>query len=130
MGRTTSLALTGGYQGGRKDRDRRAAETVRVDAPLGDYPGIDPMERELWEKVRRDFPNGALKATDELGLELLVKLWAKSRREKLNKVEFQNLYALMGKFGLSPADRSKVKHKPGKAAAPGEARSRFFGGAK
>lgn len=130
MGRNPSpLAIHGGYQG-RADRNRRAAETVQVDAPLGDYPGIDPMERQLWDKLKGEFPAGALKATDELGLELLVKLWARSRREKLNKVEFQQLYALMGKFGLNPADRSKVKHKPAKAAPTADARSRFFGGAK
>lgn len=126
MGRNASpLALHGGYQGGKGDREAAAAATVQVDQPLGDYPGIDPAERELWNQLKAQFPAGALKATDQLGAELLVKLWAKSRREPLKKVEFSQLYALMGKFGLNPADRSKVKVKPAASGPSKTGLSRF-----
>ena len=129
MGRNAShLALEGGYQG-RKDRDRAAAQTIQVEEPLGDYPGVDPLERELWDRLRTKYPKGWFKLTDELGVELLVSLWAKKKREKLSKVEFSQLYALMGKFGLNSADRSKVKVKPTSGNKPaGLARFKPGGG--
>ncbi|HMU28349.1 MAG TPA: hypothetical protein PKA65_13190, partial [Solirubrobacterales bacterium] len=116
----------GGHQGGHGDRDRARANEPKPEEGLGDPPpGMDESEVARWNELKDIAAPGVLTKQDRPGAEFFCKLWAESRRRKLNKAENQMLYALMGKFGLTPADRSKVQVTPTKGGPAPTGLSRF-----
>lgn len=74
---------------------------------------LTPDEMEVWYEVLKFAPDGYIEAADKFALEMLCRLLAKSRsRSLMSAKESDHLIQLMGKFGLTPMDRGRVK-KPG-----------------
>ena len=97
------------------ERKRTDAQTV---GPLGRPPShVKGEVLKAWKEIAKSAPLEVLTASDKLALELAANLLAQFR---LNPIEFPaaklvRLEALLGKFGMTPADRAKVG---GKKEAP------------
>ena len=68
---------------------------------------------DAWKEIEKSAPLQVLTKSDRLALELAANLLAQFR---LNPVDFPaaklvRLEALLGKFGMTPADRAKVGGK-------------------
>lgn len=108
-------------------RERRIPEPSRPQAASGtDYrcTASDPPEhltpelKALWIELTAQVLPGVAKYSDRIGFELLVKLTHKLRTDTLaNTAEMTQLISLLGRFAMTPADRSKVEVvKPPKSA--------------
>ena len=97
------------------ERKRKDAETS---GPLSAAPAhLAAGAMQAWQEIERSAPRDVLTDSDRLALELAANLLAQFRE---NPVEFPaaklvRLEALLGKFGMTPADRAKVG---GKKEAP------------
>lgn len=97
------------------ERKRKDAETA---GPLSAAPAhLTVGAMQAWQEIERSAPRDVLTDSDRLALELAANLLAQFRE---NPVEFPaaklvRLEALLGKFGMTPADRAKVG---GKKEAP------------
>lgn len=101
----------------RKHPERKRQEPD-TSGPLGRPPAhVKGEVLKAWKEIVKSAPLEVLTGSDRLALELAANLLAQFR---LNPVEFPaarlvRLEALLGKFGMTPADRSKVG---GKKEAP------------
>ncbi len=88
---------------------RREAEPT-TDEPLGGPPERLSAElKTLWHELAAEILPGVAKRSDRTAFELLVKLTQRMRdNEQANTAEMTQLISLLGRFALTPADRSKV----------------------
>ena len=107
---TNVLELTGAFKKDpqRKREDAQAAGEL-TDAP----PHINGAVLHAWNEIVKYAPLQVLTESDRLSIELAANLLAQFRD---NPIEFTaaklvRLEALLGKFGMTPADRSKVGGK-------------------
>lgn len=94
-------------------RPQRAAERANEPKPSGDI-GDAPKEfkkkeREIWDELVRNSPAGVLTNADRFMLMTVVKLQAKVLTGKASSNDYGNLMRGLGKLGLNPSDRSRVK---------------------
>jgi hypothetical protein len=73
-------------------------------------PSLSESQREVWKEIVKAAPKNVLTEADRFGLEICSVLLNQFR---LDPVEFPaaklvRLEALLGKFGMTPADRAKV----------------------
>lgn len=108
---TNVLELKGSFK---KDpqRARQDAETVGELSSAPDHMG--GAELHAWNEIAKHAPLDVLTDSDRIALELAANLLAQFRN---NPVEFPStklvrLEALLGKFGMTPADRARVGSKP------------------
>ena len=107
---TNVLEMSGAFK---KDpqRKRQDAETA---GPLGNAPAhINGAVLNAWNEIVKSAPREVLTGSDALAIEVAANLLAQFRE---NPVEFPaaklvRLEALLGKFGMTPADRAKVGGK-------------------
>jgi phage terminase small subunit len=86
----------------------REGEPV-VDRPLGDPPErLDEQCKAAWVEVAEHLAPGVACVSDRTMFEVLVRLVVKLRAGKIRIMELSCLISLCGRFGMSPADRSKV----------------------
>jgi len=104
---TNVLELRGAFK---KDPQRKRSEPETVgtltDAP--DY--LDDEVRAIWAEFVKCAPIGVMTESDRLSLEIACHLMREFRQ---NPVEFTaakigRLQALLGSFGMTPADRAKL----------------------
>lgn len=106
---TRILELTGSFKKDPKRKKTRAREP-QPEAGLGKPPKtFDESERARWKELIAICAQGVLTKQDRPAAESLCQLWAKSRRNAISVSERSLLHGLFGKFGLSPADRSKIQ---------------------
>lgn len=116
------LALKGAFDKN-PSRGRERENEPEPKAGIGPAPAhLDKMARQCWDEVVSIAPVGVLGDCDRLHLEVVAELLAHKRTVGIGAIDpakLNRLDAMLGKLGLNPADRSKVKAmKPGKSANP------------
>lgn len=97
----------------RKDPQRKREDPETV-GDLGKPPAhLTAEAADCWKEIAKLAPRGVLTGSDRLSVEVASNLMSQFR---LNPVEFPaaklvRLEALLGKFGMTPADRAKVGGK-------------------
>lgn len=111
---TNVLELTGAF----KKNPQRARKDAETAGPLSSAPAhLGGAALHAWNEIAQHAPLDVLTDSDRIALELAAHLLAQFRD---NPVDFPStklvrLEALLGKFGMTPADRAKVG---GKREAP------------
>jgi hypothetical protein len=98
-----------------KDPQRRRPYEPRATTPLGSPPErLEAREQEIWYEIAAQLAKGVGTGADRPAFEVLVCLMAMFRHErgKMNTALVSVLISLLGKFGLTPADRSKISVPP------------------
>src|SRR5215813_5284049 len=105
-----------------KNPQRKRDSEVIPTGELGDPPSrLEREEIAMWHELAADLLPGVAKNSDRPAFELLVCLMVGFTRKRLSGAELGQLTALQGRFGMTPADRSKVKASDDNAQDPLEA---------
>jgi len=95
-------------------RKRQDAETAGelTDPPLH----LTGAELDAWHEIVRCAPRDVITDSDRLSLEMMASLLTEFRllKSEFTAAKLVRLEALLGKFGMTPADRAKVGGKPEK----------------
>jgi hypothetical protein len=114
MGRPCTPSNVLDARGSFRKNPQRKREDPDTAGPLGNPPShVKDEVLKAWKEIAKSAPLQVLTESDRLALELAANLLAQFR---LNPVEFPaaklvRLEALLGKFGMTPADRAKVGGK-------------------
>jgi hypothetical protein len=109
---TRVLELSGAFRHDPQRRAAREGEPVLTE-PLGEAPGVlDEAETARWEEIRRWAP--WLTVADRVIVEETCRLWMAARNNELRTGDRHQLAANLGRLGMTPSDRSRVK-APGSA---------------
>lgn len=111
---TNVLELTGAFKKDPQRRRRDADPAGELTAPPAHINGA---VLNAWNDVVKFAPLEVLTESDRLSVELAANLLAQFRNDPIEfpAAKLARLEALLGKFGMTPADRSKVggkKEKP------------------
>ena len=89
--------------------------------PLGDPPAhLSHEEQDIWIEVSEQLLPGVGKESDRIAFEALVILIGRMRFGLLKATELVAMVSLCARFGMTPADRSKISvEKPAKSALDG-----------
>lgn len=105
------LELRGAFD---KNPQRRRQEP-QVDAELGPPPDhFDDARRAAWAEVVDMAPEGVLTKADRIAIEMLADLMVRYRAsmtpdgDKFTSADRRDLMALLARFGMTAADRSRV----------------------
>ncbi len=111
---TNVLELTGAF----KKNPQRKREDAETAGALSAPPAhINGAVLHAWNEIAQYAPRDVLTESDRLSLELAANLLAQFRNDptEFPSSKLVRLEALLGKFGMTPADRAKVG---GKKEAP------------
>jgi phage terminase small subunit len=109
-----------------KNPQRKRPLEPKPTGELGDPPSHLEREEVLtWHEMAADIPPGVATNADRRMFEVLVCLMVGFRHRRLSGTELGQLTSLSGRFGMTPADRSKVKVSNDNAQDPLED---FLGG--
>lgn len=102
---------------------QRRREEPKVDTGLGAPPDyLTTEELAAWAEIEASAPEGILSRADRITVEMMVRTLIKFRnREPVKTAEMNLLLSMLSRFGMTPADRSRV-------AAPKEAAQGDFWG--
>ena len=88
---------------------RKRPDEPTTTQPLG--PAREHLshdEQDIWNEVSQQLLPGVGKISDRIAFEALVILIAKMRAGTLKAVELMSVVSLCARFGMTPADRSKI----------------------
>ena len=104
---TNVLELTGAFK---KDPQRRREDAEPVGELTAPPAHINGAVLHAWKEIAKYAPRDVLTNSDRLSLELAANLLAQFRNDPLDfpAAKLVRLEAMLGKFGMTPADRSKV----------------------
>ena len=89
-------------------KEARTGEPV-VTKSLGNAPKTFTNEqKKLWREFARMVLAGVATYADRWGVELIVGAMTKFRAGTAKSADLQQLSAMLSRFGLTPADRSRV----------------------
>ncbi len=111
---TNVLELTGAFK---KDPQRRRQDAESAGELTAPPPHINGAVLHAWNEIAQYAPRDVLTDSDRISLEIAANLLAQFRADptEFPGAKLVRLEALLGKFGMTPADRSKVG---GKKEAP------------
>ena len=100
--------------GSAKQHPERHREDHLIPEPengIGSAPKhLDPEVQVIWDEVVELIPKGVAGDSDRLSLELLCRVLFEIRTtEKFIASHYQQFISLASRFGLTPADRQRVK---------------------
>jgi len=101
-------------RGAFKKNPQRRRQDAEPSGQLGDAPGhLQGAALQAWEEIKRSAPRDVLTDSDRLALEVAAQLLAQFRTDPVEfpAAKLVRLEALLGKFGMTPADRAKVGGK-------------------
>ena len=104
-----------------KHPERYKTEVPKNENPIGGAPSFfSPDEIIAWDQLIEHSLPGVLTAADRFMVELGAKLLAESRREgeDFTGAKVAQLVSILGRLGLSPADRQKVAGPQQKGGNP------------
>jgi hypothetical protein len=105
---TPILEARGSFASHKNRKTARAGEPVET-RPLGGPPRTFTEEqRKLWREFARMVPTGVATYADRWGVELIVAAMTKYRAGTAKSMDMQQISSLLARFGLTPADRSRV----------------------
>jgi hypothetical protein len=114
---TAQLALSGTL----KDHPARYADRKNEPTPTGplgyapDY--FDDARRKVWNELKTQIFPGSTGSSDRVAFEMLCELVVSMRAGTATDLESNRLLKLLGCFGMTPVDRSKIQVIPKKAPA-------------
>lgn len=94
-----------------KNPQRRRDNEPEVREPLGSPPeGLSEAEGRAWHEIALYAPVGVLTQADRLTMELACTLIAEYRADRSGFAaqKYARLQSLLGSFGMTPSDRSKL----------------------
>lgn len=78
--------------------------------PLGRAPAhLRLDEKAVWNELAGIMPPGVVGNVDQFAVETLVRLVVKTRKRRAGASEQKMLLQLLGKFGMTPADRRRIE---------------------
>jgi hypothetical protein len=96
-----------------KHPERHRPNEPQETRPLGNAPKyLTDEQKKLWGEIAHNLPPGVGKISDRFAFEMLVRLMAKERADAINNNQRGQLIKLLGSFGMTPADRSKISIEP------------------
>jgi hypothetical protein len=105
---TAILEARGSFIGHKNRKDARAGEPV-VTKKLGGPPkSFTDEQKKLWREFAKIVPAGVATYADRWAVEIVVCAMAKFRAGTITGGERSQLTSLLSRFGLTPADRSRV----------------------
>lgn len=105
---TNVLEMRGAFKKNPQRLKDRADEPLVLE-PIGDPPATFTGDQlQAWNDIIGSAPGGVLTLADRLAVEGAARLLALDRIGKASDSQGRLLYALLGKFGMTPSDRSKV----------------------
>jgi hypothetical protein len=97
-------------------RKRARLHEPRPTSSLGGPPErFCARDQAIWFEVAAMLPAGVAANCDRWAVELLVCLMSKFRAGRAKSSEAKQIESLLGKMGLTPADRSRVSADPGES---------------
>jgi hypothetical protein len=108
--------MRGAFKANPQRKRERENEPI-VTEPIGDPPTTFTGDQlQAWNDIVNRCPKGVLTKADSIAVEGASRLLALERIGKASDAQGRRLDALLGKFGMTPSDRSKVsvagKKKP------------------
>jgi len=120
MGRNRTPSNVLELRGAFEKNPQRRREEPKVDGDLGPPPDhFDDARCAAWRELTETAPQGVLTKADRIAVEMLADLMVRYRAsmtqagEKFTSADRRDLMALLARFGMTAADRSRV-------AAPAE----------
>ena len=105
---TSILEARGSFVSHKNRKTARAGEPVET-RPLGGPPRtLTEEQRKVWREFARMVPAGVATYADRWGVELIVGAMTKFRAGTAKSMDMQHFSAMLSRFGLTPADRSRV----------------------
>jgi hypothetical protein len=105
---TAILEARGSFISHKNRKDARAGEPV-VTKKLGSPPkSFTDQQKKLWREFAKVVPAGVATYADRWAVEIVVCAMAKFRAGTISGTETGHLTSLLSRFGLTPADRSRV----------------------
>ena len=105
---TAILESRGSFINHKNRKEARAGEPV-VTKKLGSSPkSFTDEQRKLWHEFAKIVPPGVATYADRWAVEIVVCAMAKFRAGTITGAETGHLTSLLSRFGLTPADRSRV----------------------
>lgn len=118
---TNVLELSGAFKKNPK-RGRERADEPEPKAGIGPAPEwLGDAERKAWDYIVGCVMPGVLGDSDRVYLEVAAELLALKRAVGVMEMEsakLNRLEMMLGKLGMNPADRSRVKGKPVEKSNP------------
>lgn len=120
---TNVLQLAGAFKHDPKRGEARAnepkpAEPLRLDAPAG----LTQLQAMSWRELRKCVHEGSCSANDEPALLVAAKLYCRivyETEDAFSTKDVTAFFSILTKFGMTPADRSRVSvEKAPPAASP------------
>lgn len=104
---TAVLELVGAYK---KNPQRKRKNEPKPTQGIGTFSEGPTSLTEIWDEVVAQVVPGVLTISDRLALELVCRLLAEIRMhpEEISVGKVTALCNLLGRFGLTPADRAKI----------------------
>lgn len=104
---TAKLEVAGAFK--RNPQRKRAGEPV-VTTPIGEPPKMNPGALAAWHEIVAGAPEGVLTSADRISVEVAAHLLAEFRASpvEIPATKLVRLESLLGKFGMTPSDRSKL----------------------
>jgi phage terminase small subunit len=97
------------------DRGRaRANEPVPAGELGGPPKHLSPAAKKIWLELAKQLPAGVAADCDRLSFELIVTLMSRFRDGSIRGFELTAMNSLLSRFGLTPADRSRISVTPAK----------------
>ena len=110
---TAHLELTGAFK---KDPQRKRVGEPKPDKPVGKPPvRLNEAERKAWFEIARQCHPGVLTVMDRAALEIVAcgVAWLWNNKDA-TVTDRKSILAMLGKFGMTPSDRSTLAIKPKK----------------
>ena len=105
---TALKEVRGSYK---KHPERRPNDEPVPERGIGPCPDwLDDDHRAIWDELVGNMYAGVMGEADRTSMETLVRLVYKMRTDfdSMNAAQLGRMIALLGLFGMTPADRSKV----------------------
>lgn len=106
----------------RKNPQRKPKDEPQPAGPIGEPPAaLSDDARECWNDIVSEVCAGVLGSSDSVAVEIAAMLLAEMRRDMaaMPAARLRLLESLLAKFGMTPADRSKVTARSGDDSGPG-----------
>jgi hypothetical protein len=106
---TNILDARGAFKTHPERRGKREGEPV-VTELIGSAPKTFTADQlQAWKDITSQCADGVLTKADSIAVEVCAGLLARHRQAPLTGADLNQLTGLLGRFGMTPSDRSKVR---------------------
>ena len=105
---TNVLEMRGAFKKDPQRRRARENEPIVYEPAGGPPDNFTDDQKKAWTDIQSRCPAGVMTKSDEIALEIAAGLLARHRLMPLTGTDLSQLNQLIGKFGMTPSERSKV----------------------